>query len=191
MPVRPITEADLDMILEWRNSDFVRLNMITQHVISAPEHRAWYDRISQDESCRWFVYQADGASTGVAYITNIQCDARSAEWGVYKAPLAPSGTGVALATAVLDKAFHELPIDVIYGDVLESNAASLKLHEKLGFIEHACVSNTPNAEPRPHAVIRMMLSRSDWSIVRARLPTEIDRAGASMSPRADRPDAVA
>ena len=48
MPLTPLSEAELDMILPWRNAPAVRRAMLSHHEITPEEHRAWFQRLSGD-----------------------------------------------------------------------------------------------------------------------------------------------
>jgi hypothetical protein len=58
--LRPMREADLDMVRRWRNAPDVRKNMYTTHEISPEEHRAWWERISADPASRQLFNVIDG-----------------------------------------------------------------------------------------------------------------------------------
>ena len=45
--LRAMTESDLPRVLSWRNAEDVRKNMYTSHIITEPEHRAWWASSSQ------------------------------------------------------------------------------------------------------------------------------------------------
>ena len=38
--LRPVLESDLGLIRQWRNSERIRANMFTDHIISSEEHLA-------------------------------------------------------------------------------------------------------------------------------------------------------
>jgi len=44
--LRPIEEGDLATVLEWRNSERIRANMYTDHLISREEHRAGFAKVN-------------------------------------------------------------------------------------------------------------------------------------------------
>jgi len=54
MRLTSLTAADLELILPWRNAPAVRRAMYSHHEISLPEHRAWFQRLQQDPSRRWY-----------------------------------------------------------------------------------------------------------------------------------------
>ncbi len=45
---RPMTQADIDAVLQWRNQPAVRQSMYSQHEIGKQEHLAWFERATQD-----------------------------------------------------------------------------------------------------------------------------------------------
>ena len=49
--LRQITVKDLEIMLKWRNSESIRRYMLTDHVITLKEHRAWYQRMCKDVCC--------------------------------------------------------------------------------------------------------------------------------------------
>lgn len=162
MPLRTLEFDDLPLVLAWRNSPSVRLNMIDSHEISLEEHVGWFARANKDSSCRWLLYSAGGTPAGVGYITDVSSDKRTARWGFYKAPESPAGTGFQLCYETLAFAFTELPLDKLFGDVLRSNEASIRIHRKLGFV----IVN--GSEDRKHALeadcrlIRFEIARCVW-----------------------------
>ena len=42
--LRPITLSDTDLIVKWRNSDAVRLNMYDQKILTAERHRDYFHK---------------------------------------------------------------------------------------------------------------------------------------------------
>jgi len=161
MSVRPIAVDDLDMVLSWRNCDAVRRNMASTHVIRSEEHRDWFKRIRADPTCRWLIVSDSNRPMGVGYITDIDAESRTAQWGFYKAPDMPPGTGTRVCIETLDYAFRELPIDVINGDVRDTNVLSVRIHEKLGFTRMPSEPSRDLNEFRC-CMIRFGLSRQAW-----------------------------
>ena len=156
------------MVLTWRNSDSVRLNMVDSHVITPSEHLAWFSRVQVDSTCRWLLYSHDERPAGVGYVTDIAAESRTAHWGFYKSPDSPPGTGSRLCAETLDYAFGELPLDEIVGDVLATNAASIRIHRKFGFAMVKAESGD-NGAMSSNRILRFELTRHAW-IQRALMP---------------------
>ncbi len=55
--LRLLAEEDLGQALMWRNSDRVRLKMISHHRISPDEHLAWFKKLQGDPSQAHFVFE--------------------------------------------------------------------------------------------------------------------------------------
>lgn len=161
MPLRPLVIADLGLVRSWRNSPGVQAASFSCHLISADEHQAWFERISVDPTCRWFMFSRDAQNTGVGYFTSIDDLYRTATWGFYKAPGAPPGTGSLLCTELLHYAFENLPIDSLVGLVLPDNDASIRIHEKLGFRRVNDASERAS-EHTDRSCLRFRINRRDW-----------------------------
>jgi RimJ/RimL family protein N-acetyltransferase len=56
-----------------------------------------------------------------------------ADWGFYRAPEAPNGSGLRMGRAALDWAFETLSLHKLCGQVIADNPRSLAFHRKLGF----------------------------------------------------------
>lgn len=160
--LRPIGEADLAQILEWRNSPDVRVFMYTGHEISLSEHKAWFERIAHDRSRRSWIFEADGEPMGVVNLTRIDMTSREAHWGFYVRPGAPKGSGLRLGRLALAEAFGHLALNRLIGEVLASNDASLHFHRKLGF-EHECILEAYHHDgDAAHDVHVFSLTRAAW-----------------------------
>lgn len=70
MPLHPLTDADLELILPWRNAPAVRRAMVSHHEISLDEHRAWFQHLQQEPSLRWYLYRDE---TGTAQVLSGSC----------------------------------------------------------------------------------------------------------------------
>ena len=132
--VRSMTPDDLEMVFVWRNHPEITQYMLTQHNISLEEHKQWYARASQSPSKHLLVYELEGTPMGFVSFTGNSID-RVADWGFYSAPNAPKGTGLKLGRAALNYAFDVIALHKVYGQVVASNHASIKMHLKLGFRE--------------------------------------------------------
>ena len=158
--VRRMTADDLERVLRWRNHPDVRAAMFTQHEISPDEHARWFAAADADPSRLLLIYERDGESLGFA---SLACHGETgvADWGFYLAPEAPRGSGMGLGAAVLDHAFGVLRLDEVRGEALDGNAASIRLHEKLGF-RRTGERRQPQHGGGDRAVICFGLLRDQW-----------------------------
>lgn len=160
--VRPMTEADLDQVLAWRNHLQVRRFMYTQHEISSDEHRHWYAKASTDENRHLLIYEDRGVAQGFVAFTRTSAGSPVADWGFYLAPDAARGTGGRLGRAALDHAFAELALHKVNGQALGYNERSIRFHERLGFNREGCLRQQYFDGQTFHDVILFGLLASEW-----------------------------
>lgn len=150
--LRAMARADLEQVRVWRNHPEVRRWMHTTREISADEHESWFDKCSRDPSQRLLIAEENGVPTGFVRFSGIAGDA--AEWGFYKVPDAPPGSGARLGRAALEHAFGALGLRRVNAAVLSGNHRSLHFHRKLGF------RRLPAAGDEP--IDHFTLGRDDW-----------------------------
>lgn len=147
MTLVKLSRDDLNAILDWRNHDSVRTMMAQGHIITISEHIKWFENLSRKKDSEWFVYKdKNNTKSGVVYYKRAENLRDSVEWGFYKAPGRPAGTGFTMCSEALNVFRTEIGIKTVFGTVLRTNLPSLRLHLKLGFSimsnEKICHSNT-------------------------------------------------
>lgn len=132
--LRPVRSMDCSMILNWRNSSIVRSRMFSREIIGESEHLDWWANLAGRSDQLWWLHtDSKGIPDGVVYFKDIDTVLGSANWGLYKRPGAPPGTGLKIGGEALLKVYEERSISRVEAWVLSSNLPSLKLHENLGF----------------------------------------------------------
>jgi UDP-4-amino-4,6-dideoxy-N-acetyl-beta-L-altrosamine N-acetyltransferase len=129
--VRPMTAADLAIVLQWRNHPDVRRHMYTTHDISAADHRQWFERELADVRSHLLILEIDQVPRG--FIKFKETGAGVADWGFYAAPDAPAGTGRSLGRTALAHAFTRLALHKVCGQAFARNERSIRFHEHQGF----------------------------------------------------------
>lgn len=133
MQLRTLRESDLEMVLRWRNAPRVRQNMYTKHVISSDEHRTWFDGLSADTTRSYFVFEYNGVPRGFVGYTQIDLVNKRSSWAFYSSPEAQRGTGSLMEYCAVEYAFRELGLHRLHCEVLDFNAAVIRLHQTFGF----------------------------------------------------------
>lgn len=160
--LRPLALADLPLVRAWRNAPAVRQHMFTTHEVTEDEHRRWFERVSTDPARRLWLFERDGLPQGFVQFGGVAPGAVS-EWGFYAAPDAPRGTGRALGTLALERAFGELGLHKVCGQALGGNAASIRFHQALGFVAEGVLRQQHrDAEGRHHDLHCFGLLRTEW-----------------------------
>lgn len=160
--IRPLTAADLEMVLAWRNHPKIRRRMLTQHEIGMDEHRSWFERSTSDSSRALLIGEDSGSPLGFVHFSGVAPQS-VAGWGFYAAPGAPAGSGTKLCAAALDFAFQQLALHKVCGQALDHNQASIRLHRRLGFREEGVLREQHLIGGTRHDLICYGLLRREWT----------------------------
>lgn len=159
--LRPVTPNDLPMLLAWRNHPSIRAFMLTRHEIAPAEHSAWFERSSADETRRLLIVEDRAEPVGYVQFANVAAGG-IADWGFYARPEAPKGTGQKLGSAALTYGFETLALHKVCGQALASNAASIALHERLGFAREGVLRDQHRIEDTYYSLVCFGLLKREW-----------------------------
>ncbi|MDD9808044.1 MAG: UDP-4-amino-4,6-dideoxy-N-acetyl-beta-L-altrosamine N-acetyltransferase [Gammaproteobacteria bacterium] len=148
--LRPVTEADLQDLLRWRNHPRVRRAMVTKHRISAEEHAAWWQKTRADKTKQWRIYEENGEPLAVASFFRLDAGEKTGWWGFYlcdyseqnaagRAPLARR-----VIQSVICHAAEELKLCRLLCEVFKDNLPARRLYEEHGFRESRVAPSAPN-----------------------------------------------
>lgn len=130
--LRVVEEADLRLLLSWRNDVDVRRFMFTSREIEWDEHCAWYRRCMAEAGRQLLIFEADGVGCGFMNLSGIG-RGRVADWGFFVAPGAPRGTGLRMGAATLNRVFNQYGVHKLCGQAISNNDRSVRFHRRLGF----------------------------------------------------------
>lgn len=143
--LRPATDADLPSMLAWRNQEANRAVSLTQHVITAEEHAAWWSRVQADPTRQVLMFEYADQPLGVVTYFDHDASTRTASWGFYLDHDGTTAAGTALMawTKIMREAVRYafapepdgLGLDVLEGEVLPHNEAVRQMNRRLGFVE--------------------------------------------------------
>lgn len=137
--LRPMRANDEAMILEARNSDAVRLHMLSQAIIPLAEHQKWMAAKLADGRCPYCIFEKEGSPVGVVGIARYSEMSDSGEWGFYLfGEGLPPGMGTLMLAAFLDRVFAQ-GLQAVTALVFCDNGRSMGLHEKLGFLRKGTI----------------------------------------------------
>lgn len=132
--LRPMNENDLKKVLEWRNSDRIRENMYTDHIISWDEHVKWYTKVKKDPNSIYLICEYKNKSIGLICLTDIDRNNGKCCWGFYLGDTdVPSGSGQVMEFLALEYIFENINIRKLYCEVFLFNKKVVNLHQKFGF----------------------------------------------------------
>ncbi|MEG6584983.1 UDP-4-amino-4,6-dideoxy-N-acetyl-beta-L-altrosamine N-acetyltransferase [Dendrosporobacter sp. 1207_IL3150] len=132
--LRPILESDLNILLNWRNSERVRTNMYNDNIITMQEHTNWFLSEQNSSTNKHLIFEYDGRPLGTVNLTKIDYKNNKCYWGFYIGEIdAPKGSGLAMGILALDFVFKSLDMHKLCSEAFAFNKASINYHLKLGF----------------------------------------------------------
>ena len=94
--LRPITDADTDLIVKWRNTPSVVQNFIFRQTFTPEMHRSWLaTKVATGQVVQYIIVdKADGKPVGSVYYRDIDPHNRSAEYGIFIGEESARGKGL-------------------------------------------------------------------------------------------------
>ncbi len=178
--LRQATQADTQMIWQWRNHIDVRRWMFGQDEIALADHEKWYGKQLDHANVHLLIFEVAGEPMGLVNVTQMTIDKyqtlqlanthapnpneKTASWGFYLSPNSPKGQGLGFALGVLAIAqiFNTTDIGKITAQVLAYNTASLALHRKLGFSETGVLQQHFGVGEKVYDVVEFGLKSQDF-----------------------------
>jgi UDP-4-amino-4,6-dideoxy-N-acetyl-beta-L-altrosamine N-acetyltransferase len=164
MILRDLTAGDREMVRRWRNQRDVSAYMYTDHTIGEEEHARWFDQTLQDPGRRYWIVRHADEDVGLGGFYHIDPLSRRASMALYlaKAGLRGKGVGTLAEHSLLARAFNQLDLNKVCGEVIEENQFVVKLHNSFGFVEEGRLRQHVFKNGRPLNVVLIGLLREDW-----------------------------
>jgi UDP-4-amino-4,6-dideoxy-N-acetyl-beta-L-altrosamine N-acetyltransferase len=177
--LRPIEDGDSGRLHAWRNSPEVAAYMYTDHAISADEHARWFEGAKGDPRRAYWIIEADGAPVGLANFYDIDRLHGRAAWAYYLADPSIRGKGVGgyVEYWMIGQAFGQLGLRKLWCEVLASNEAVWRLHQKFGFKEEARLRGHVLKAGQPQDVLGLGLVAQEWAEARPAMAQRLQRMG--------------
>ena len=156
-----MADADVELVLAWRNHMEVRRFMYAQHEITLNEHQRWFEDTRQDPHKHLLIFEADNQALGFVRFSEIISNG-IAEWGFYMAPDARKGYGRELGRTAMDHAFNHIKLHKVCGQVLANNERSIHFHQSLGFQQEGILHDQHFDGESYHHVICFGLLSDEW-----------------------------
>ncbi|MCR5088836.1 MAG: GNAT family N-acetyltransferase [Oscillospiraceae bacterium] len=150
-------------VREWRNQDFVRLQMVNQDIITEEQHRKYLDSLKGNKNKESFVVvQNHTAPIGVLNFT-INYDENYIEPGTYivDEALLGKGYGLILNLVKMEYIFRVMPEGEMRTFVLQSNEYNIQLQKKLG-AEIRCHRKMRDHYGNEKDAVEMFITKEMW-----------------------------
>ena len=135
--LRPITDADTDDIVRWRNDPEVWRYFLFREPFTPEMHRAWLrDKVATGRVIQYIIIDREsGRSAGSVYFRDVDPKNESAEYGIFIGEADARGKGLGTETARLFTGFglNVLRLHRISLKVLGGNEIARRSYEKAGF----------------------------------------------------------
>lgn len=177
--LRPLEPSDEDRLYRWRNSPEVAAFMYTDHQITPEEHARWFAGLKGDPRRDYRIIMVDGVPSGPANFSDIDRVQGRAAWAYYLADPAVRGKGVGgyVEFLMIERAFKELHLRKLWCEVLVTNEAVWKLHQKFGFKQEALFRAHVVKAGQPVDVMGLGLLAEEWPQVRPAMVERLRRLG--------------
>ncbi|XOV79324.1 MAG: GNAT family N-acetyltransferase [Aestuariibacter sp.] len=137
--LKPVTQAHLEILREWRNDPQISQFMLSQDRISEGQQQQWFNKISSDDTQQHWVIYFRGKPIGSANLKSVEGvrlqESRNIEPGLYIAEPSLRGNIIAFAPSLLllDYCFDRLAAHQLQAQVKKTNTAALNYNKKLGY----------------------------------------------------------
>lgn len=168
-----LTLSDVEEVRQWRNSAFVSKYMYSDEYISEEQQLNWFNKISRDISCCYWIVKQGEEKVGLASISNIDKKNKRCFWAFYLKGEEYAGSGVGAVTEyfIIKYAFEELSLNKITCEVFSFNEKVIGLHEKFGFKREGFLRQHIFKNDKFEDVVVMGLLESDWQLLKLKYET--------------------
>ena len=157
--LRPITDADTDNIVKWRNNPDVYRYFIFREKFTPEMHRNWLNtRVYTGQVVQYIILAGDERRpVGSVYLRDIDHKHESAEYGIFIGDDSFRGQGVGTETAKLftDFALDVLGVHRVFLKVLDGNVKARRSYEKAGFVYEGTFRDMVKLDGEFHDVVFM------------------------------------
>lgn len=140
--LRKMEWDDTDLIVKWRNSDFVRTHFIYQKLFTKESHENWIKTMVETGKVDQLIIcdkEDHNKPVGSVYIRDIDTTHNKAEYGIFIGEESARGRGIgtAAAKAMLQYCFEVRKFHRIFLRVFADNPQAIRSYEKAGFVKEA------------------------------------------------------
>jgi UDP-4-amino-4,6-dideoxy-N-acetyl-beta-L-altrosamine N-acetyltransferase len=184
VPILDLPDSTRSMVRDLRNQPDVRRFMYTSHEISVDEHQAWLTSLENNPRQSVFVIMSNETLMGVVSLNAINTLHKTADWAFYlDAARQGKGLGSQVEFWLLNHAFTECKLEKLNCEVLASNPAVIKMHQKFGFsIEGVRRQNILRDGVRLDVVL-LGITAEEWTARKPEMMAIMKRITGSSSPK--------
>ena len=137
--LRPLQEADTELIVKWRNSDQVKENFIFQDLLTPEQHQWWFtNRVQTGQVAQFIIISIEtGRPVGSVYLRDIDRKHKKCEYGIFigEDEARGKGYGTEAARMICNYGFTTLGLHRIFLRAFAHNEQAIRSYEKAGFVQ--------------------------------------------------------
>ena len=151
---------------EYRNSDFVKNNMIFDKHISTEDHLKWWEHQKVNNKSQFFLIFLNSQPCGLLSFTNIDLTIKKAEFGLFLFEEKYSNIGISLFAEYfsINYMFGNLDLNKIYLNVIDFNKKTISLHKNFGFSIEGISRDDILKNNQYCNLVQMSLLKKEWEI---------------------------
>jgi UDP-4-amino-4,6-dideoxy-N-acetyl-beta-L-altrosamine N-acetyltransferase len=161
--LRDMTEEDTELIVKWRNRQFVRQNFIYREPFTVKGHLQWIETmVKTGKVVQFIICTKEDEAVGSVYLRDIDRTNHKAEYGIFigEEHALSKGYGTEAAKLIIPYAFETLHLHKLMLRVLSENRRAQRSYEKAGFVQEACLRDEVFLDNTYHDIILMAVINS-------------------------------
>lgn len=128
--ITTLSKAEQLQILDWRNSESVRANMINQEIISKEAHLDYCEKLKNDKTALIFRVSVNETPRGLISFKELDHEDKTGEFGIYVVDRS-NGVGISIGRVALYYYFEYLKFSDLGIMVLPHNKRAILYYEKI------------------------------------------------------------
>jgi len=170
-----LTEKDLELVRNWRNSPEVSQYMYTDKIITQEEQIEWFKKISNNKTYKYWLISYNQKPLGVVNLSDINNNLKSCYWAFYLGDTSIRGAGIGAKVEynVLKYVFDELKLNKLRCEVFVNNDMVIKMHEKFGFRREAYYREHCFKKGKYQDAVGLAILNSEWNQIKNILKIKI------------------
>jgi len=122
-------EDNIELIRNWRNSDFIRYKMINQNIITREEQINWFKNLDKVNNHYYIAQNAESLEyVGVVYLKILKNNIGEPGSYLIREDLENTATSTIIQFAFSDYSFDSLGVDILSPKVNKDNTKAFKLN---------------------------------------------------------------
>ncbi len=161
--IRGIDRSDLETLFAWRNSERVRANMYSDHIIKKEEHQAWLEKAVTRQDAIYLIFEYHGQPIGfTSYVDINECDGTCFSGAYIGEEQILPGAGVLMSFFCTSYIFEVENMRKVSIEVFAFNKAAITYQKKLGFVQEGYFVKHKLKNGEYQDIVRMALFKDAW-----------------------------